>query len=643
MSASDDAPPSGAADSGALVDQVRRRHRRTLLTASAMLVGAGVVGGGAVLLTAFDLDAAVQRPAEVRWRLTEGVGFIAWGKAALLSEAGKVEARAPGHAPGEAQLHREGARRVRIELEPLPGKVQIHLDMEQDLERTLTVNGRTVDEAGGALPLPRGIAKAAVAGPLLKPLQADLDIIGFGEAQEFTLRPQAAGSLLQASVAPADASILLDGAPWGVGERVAAVPLGRHKVSAELAGYFSESADFEAAPDSTASFEWRLRPRPATLDITTSPTGAAILLNGEYAGAAPISLTAPALTTHSLTARLADHQDVDIHVRPGPGERIRRTLSLDGRRIQLLAQASAAAAIKVNGVKTGEAPMQLALSIGDRVEADAAGLLAAPLVVSSEGGDSRQWMFQLLPPRAHAHRQAPQREEPAPGVALIKMPMEGLHPAITRPFMIGESEVTHQAYAQFAATDMPAGAGADHPITGVSWRDAAKFCNWLSEQANLPEAYAFDDDGYLIGLNTASLGYRLPTELEWEAAAGRLKPAGASAAPFANLAGRERGDDRHLPDYVDGHRSTAPATWLPVSPLGLKGMAGNVSEWVNDYYADRPGVWPNDYAGPPDGYDHVVKGASFLTFDWRDVDAKRRSFVTRGAEDVGFRVARWLH
>ena len=72
-------------------------------------------------------------------------------------------------------------------------------------------------------------------------------------------------------------------------------------------------------------------------------------------------------------------------------------------------------------------------------------------------------------------------------------------------------------------------------------------------------------------------------------------------------------------------------------------MAGNVAEWMTDYYADRPDPLPNDYFGPSTGIDHVVKGGSYLTFDWREVDAHYRRFVTGRQPNLGFRVARWLH
>lgn len=625
-----------------LASRVRRRQRRTILAAATILVALGIFGLGASALSVFTLEAVVQRPAEVRWTLKEGLGFTAWGRAMLLTESGVVQAQAQGHAPGEAPLQRDGARHLALSLQPLPGIV--HIEVEASTDFALSVNGKMVEETPPVqLELPPGSHEAALRGPFLKPLLVQLEVVGFGEAQQFVLRPKPAGSFLQVAVSPPEAQILLNGVPWAKGEHRAAVALGGHELTAQLSGYYNRTEQFQAQVDTTVAFEWALRPRPAAMELRTAPEGAAVLFNGEYAGPSPITLRLAPLRTHRIAARLANHHSIEISVRPEPGQRMQRTLHLDGRRIQLKADASHPADILVNGALAGPAPQSLTLSVGDLVQATAPGLQAAPLLVAAAGGDQRQWTFRLLPPAEHAHRQAPGRESPAPGVALLKMPLRGLRGELTRPFMFGEQEVSYDAYAHFADIDVPAGRSRNNPVTGVAWRDAARFCNWLSEKSGLPKAYAFDAQGLLAAFDADALGYRLPTELEWEAVAGRLRPPGAVATPFANLSGRERGADRHLADYVDSYSDTAPTDAHPPNSLGLYGMAGNAAEWVTDYYADRPDPVPADYFGPTTGIDHVVKGGSYLTFDWRDVDVRQRRFVTGQQPDVGFRVARWLH
>jgi formylglycine-generating enzyme required for sulfatase activity len=113
-----------------------------------------------------------------------------------------------------------------------------------------------------------------------------------------------------------------------------------------------------------------------------------------------------------------------------------------------------------------------------------------------------------------------------------------------------------------------------HPINGVSWIDAATYANWLSEQEGLTLCY--NASTWVVNWNCT--GYRLPTEAEWEKAAkgtdGRLYPWG-NTTPTCDLLNY---------DYCVG--STTPVGSYPdgVSIYGAYDMAGNVWEWVNDWY-----------------------------------------------------------
>lgn len=123
-------------------------------------------------------------------------------------------------------------------------------------------------------------------------------------------------------------------------------------------------------------------------------------------------------------------------------------------------------------------------------------------------------------------------------------------------FWIDRFEVTNAQYAEFTAATgyaLPAFADeddlnhSDQPVTGVFHADAGAYCEWA--------------------------GKRLPTEQEWEKAArgvtGQIYPWGDKADySRAHLTG-------------DGPISVASFA-SDVSPFGVRGMAGNVSEWVSD-------------------------------------------------------------
>ena len=166
---------------------------------------------------------------------------------------------------------------------------------------------------------------------------------------------------------------------------------------------------------------------------------------------------------------------------------------------------------------------------------------------------------------------------------------------LTRKFWITRTEVTVLAYRRFAEQNkrkMPPPTQTNpnwrdtyHPISRINWEDARDYCTWA--------------------------GGRLPTEAEWEYAArsgisGNLFPWGNEID--RNLANYDGKDNRSKDKYDE----SAPVATFPENKWGLFDMAGNVSEWVADYYAPFKGEGAEvDPAGPAAGKDRVVKGGSF--------------------------------
>jgi len=163
------------------------------------------------------------------------------------------------------------------------------------------------------------------------------------------------------------------------------------------------------------------------------------------------------------------------------------------------------------------------------------------------------------------------------------------HTVTLDAFWIDQTEVTNAQYALCVADgncDKSSYAGNndyngdDQPVVGVSWYDAVDYCAWA--------------------------GAQLPTEAQWEYAArgpdGYIYPWG-NDAPTCELAqfGGCPGDAVPVGSLPDG------ASWC-----NALDMAGNVGEWMADWYGDYPSGAQTNPTGPTEGGYRVLRGGSFF-------------------------------
>jgi formylglycine-generating enzyme required for sulfatase activity len=208
---------------------------------------------------------------------------------------------------------------------------------------------------------------------------------------------------------------------------------------------------------------------------------------------------------------------------------------------------------------------------------------------------------------------------------------------ITRPFYLGVYEVTQGQY-QAVMSQNPSeykGSG-DLPVERVSWLDAVKFCNTVSEREGLRLFY--DIDGASVSVpDWGAVGYRLPTEAEWEYA---CRAGSTTRYSFADDAAR-------LGDFAwfDGNSGMKPHPVGQKQPngLGLFDMHGNVGEWCwdwfdSEYYEQSP---LDDPRGTLSAAGRVFRGGSWIVDPQEARSAYRYGYGPEGRGNrLGFRVAR---
>ena len=147
------------------------------------------------------------------------------------------------------------------------------------------------------------------------------------------------------------------------------------------------------------------------------------------------------------------------------------------------------------------------------------------------------------------------------------------------------------------------------PVVNVSWNDASRFCEWLSQKEGKR--------------------YRLPTEAEWEYACragttslyfnGNNPEELARVGNIADATARATFPASRFPEWAkaigssDGWAFTAPVGSFSPNNFGLFDMTGNVAEWCEDwfdpsYYAASPGADP---PGPAEGTSRVIRGGGW--------------------------------
>lgn len=232
---------------------------------------------------------------------------------------------------------------------------------------------------------------------------------------------------------------------------------------------------------------------------------------------------------------------------------------------------------------------------------------------------------------------------------------------LQRPFYLGTHEVSNAQFRRFRPEHSSGHVKGqsldsdDYPVVSISWEDAALYCNWLSEAEGLPPFYQVEN-GKVSGFNPQSTGYRLPTEAEWAWAARyedgeMLKYAwGRDVTPsdkLANIADRSAAPlvGYVQPGYEDGYPVTAPVGSFPPNAKGLYDLAGNVAEWVNDFYEISVSLSQSveqDPLGPSSGTYHVIRGSSWAQGTVTELRLSFRDYGTDPRHDVGFRIARYV-
>jgi formylglycine-generating enzyme required for sulfatase activity len=177
-------------------------------------------------------------------------------------------------------------------------------------------------------------------------------------------------------------------------------------------------------------------------------------------------------------------------------------------------------------------------------------------------------------------------------------------------FFMGKYEVTQKEWVEVMGSNPSNFIGDSLPVQMVNWYDCIEYCNKRSIKEGFEPYYnidknkkdsnnlsEYDDLKWTVTIKTKANGYRLPTEAEWEYAAGGGQKSknyiysGSNTGDEVAWYWRNAGDEYLSGDWLwpvieaNNTKAKSAGTMKP-NELGFYDMSGNVREWCWDWYAD---------------------------------------------------------
>ena len=577
----------------------------------------------------------------------------------------------------------EPAQTFAIELQPLPGFLDLDTGALDGAE--VSVDGEVVGTTPlQQLELAAGEHTLRLRKERYEDLETSVTIEGRQTTQAMSLQLQPAWATVSFTTTPAGATVTVDGTDVGVTPLNAELLAGARQVVVKLPAHkaWSDTLRITAREDFAVD-PITLEPANGLVMLRSTPTGASVTVNGVFRGQTPLELELPPTTTHQLVFFVNGYEEARRELRTqAEGESsVDVTLEPIVSSVRIAAT-PADAEVYVNGEFKGNANQTLELlAASQTIEIRRAGYVPFTTEFVSRPGLDQQLQVTLKTLEQQAIENIRPEISSAAGQTLKliypgsftmgtsrreagRQANEVLRTvSLTKPFYLSLHEVTNAQYALFDSehssgiVEGQTLSNPTQPVVRITWEQAVRYCNWLSEREGLPPFYSVEGET-ITGFNPDSNGYRLPSEAEWEWAARvdgdptnlRRFPWGPELPPPANHGNYADVSTasflgRILLNYNDGYTGTAPVGTFNANQNGFFDMGGNAAEWVHDYYG-AGGLGGNsaevDPLGPTTGTYHVIRGSSWAHGSITELRLSFRDYNNIARDDVGFRVARYL-
>ncbi len=427
-----------------------------------------------------------------------------------------------------------------------------------------------------------------------------------------------------------NAAIIINGQPKGSGVWAGRLNAGIYTIEALLENYKTRKVEVDLMEGESKDFELKLLPITSSIDVNSTPIGAKVLVNGKDYGLTPVKIND--LLIGDYTVQLVKDGFVTsnskVTVQEGKISTINSLLVLG--RVVKVTTIPTACNLLIDGVEVGSSPYSGNLSFGcHTISAVQNNKKIEKLInVLSEGGVTTYELSLAPTPK----QMSVEKSNIKVDLAFVKgghfsmgnnttvidehwstLP---IHDVIIPDFFIQTTEMTQLQWKAIMGNNPSKFQGDNLPVDDVSWNTVQEF---------------------ILKLNALTgKTYRLPTEAEWEYAAGGGDLSGTKFSG-TNL-------DVELGAYAwteeNSNAVPHPVGTKKPNKLGLYDMSGNVWEWCSDWLGDYNPEFKLNPTGPVSGVRKTNRGGSWK-HEYRFCTTKHRGGYDPGSFNnrIGFRLA----
>jgi len=497
-------------------------------------------------------------------------------------------------------LNRGETKHIRLKLNPITGNFAAS---SSPLGAEVRVNGKSI----GATPLTKrmlgGTYNIEIGLPKYETIVEKIRITNKKRELSRNYNLELERGFVRLIVDPPGGVLLLNGKKVSPHQSLSVTAFKNNVSTYHKEGYLAKSVNFRLESNKEKEIILKLNPEMGVVKLVSHPA-ANILINGRSFGVSPLEVKLPAVQ-HRVEFKLNGYKSVSELLTPS---------SLELKRLD----------VKLHLEK------EFVLNHAKETYFHKSGI---------EFKLFRPNKFLMGAPRYESGQQANEFQRIV---------------VLNKAFYVSRHEVTNEQYLKFQKVK----GVANLPITNISWIEAVSFCNWLNKEEGIKEPFYEFKDGRYVGYNALSTGYRLLSEAEWEWLARKsgkneqtiftwgnrpVVPIG-----IANLSNFLSSPSVRfeLDNQDDGYPSLSPVGSFKANSNGIFDLDGNVREWVHDIYSLVPphnNVPEYNPLGDMLGHSHVVKGAGWRSGTLTNLRASYRDSAFNGKDDIGFRVARYLH